>query len=212
MPKWVLYSVRAMNVDEKEQELTLHILQNINADEKVSQRKLASSLGIAVGLTNSYLKRLIKKGLVKMEQVPANRYAYMLTPKGFSEKARLVTDYMHRSLSLYREASSAYSDCVNQLLEQNKTTVILCGASELTEIASLWLERAGVKVKFIFDQDATKSRYAHYDIAHSLSETDIKEAALLLTTMQKDRMLELIDATGVADMAHVIVPSILQQQ
>ncbi len=47
-----------------------------------SQRRLASDFGVALGLANAYLRRCVKRGVVKASQVPARRYAYYLTPRG----------------------------------------------------------------------------------------------------------------------------------
>ena len=65
----------------------LQVLEVIENDARISQRGLADKLGIALGLTNSILRRLVRKGLVKTRALPANRLAYYITPQGFSEKA-----------------------------------------------------------------------------------------------------------------------------
>ena len=65
----------------REDKLTLDLLDAIERQDNISQRHLARHMGIALGLTNSYLKRCVRKGLVKIHHVPANRYLYYLTPK-----------------------------------------------------------------------------------------------------------------------------------
>jgi hypothetical protein len=72
----------------------LGLLESVERDGAQSQRKLASDLGIALGLVNAYLKRCVKKGLLKIGQAPARRYAYYLTPHGFAEKSRLYASYL----------------------------------------------------------------------------------------------------------------------
>ena len=72
----------------------LGLLESVERDGGQSQRRLASELGIALGLVNAYLKRCVKKGLVKVGQAPARRYAYYLTPQGFAEKSRLTVEYL----------------------------------------------------------------------------------------------------------------------
>ena len=74
--------------------IVLGLLQSVERDGAQSQRKLASDLGIALGLVNAYLKRCVKKGLLKIGQAPARRYAYYLTPHGFAEKSRLTVEYL----------------------------------------------------------------------------------------------------------------------
>ena len=74
----------------------------VEENSQITQRSLASELGIALGLTNAYLKRCVRKGWVKINQAPANRYAYYLTPRGFAEKSRLtapVSDHVVQLLS-----------------------------------------------------------------------------------------------------------------
>jgi len=97
-----------MNAGNKVGTLTLEILQAIEGDSEVTQRHLASRPGVALGLANSYLKRCVKKGLIKIQQAPANRYAYYLIPKGFAEKIRLTAEYLSLSFDFYRRASN---DC-----------------------------------------------------------------------------------------------------
>ena len=74
--------------------IILGMLSAVERDSNVTQRHLARELGIALGLANAYLKRCAKKGFIKIRQVPLNRYAYYLTPRGFAEKSRLTAEYL----------------------------------------------------------------------------------------------------------------------
>ena len=67
-------------------ETLLGVLNVIERDSQTSQRLISSELGVALGLANAYLKRCVRKGLIKISQVPRRRYAYYLTPQGFAEK------------------------------------------------------------------------------------------------------------------------------
>src|SRR5215471_20635773 len=89
-------------------EIVLGLLTSVEGDSGITQRKLARDLGIALGLANAYLRRCVRKGLVKMRQVPLNRYTYYLTPQGFAEKGRLTAEYLAVSLDFFRRARS---DC-----------------------------------------------------------------------------------------------------
>jgi len=61
-------------------EIVLGLLESVERNGEQSQRDLASELGIALGLVNSYLKRCVNKGLLKVQEVPARRYAYFGSP------------------------------------------------------------------------------------------------------------------------------------
>src|SRR5947199_10692339 len=76
-------------------------LEAIAEDDRITQRTLAGKLGIALGLTNLYLKRLVRKGYIKCVNVQSNRLQYLLTPKGIAEKTRLTYEFMQYSLVLY---------------------------------------------------------------------------------------------------------------
>src|SRR5215468_444390 len=86
-----------------DERIVLGLLNSVD-DGAQSQRRIAEELGIALGLVNAYLKRCVKKGLVKVSEAPARRYAYYLTPKGFSEKSRLTVEYLSASFSFFRQA------------------------------------------------------------------------------------------------------------
>ncbi len=120
-----------------ESELSLRLLSTIEGDHSVSQRSLALRLGIAVGLTNAYFKRCLRKGWVKAQAVPAKRYAYFLTPKGFSEKSRLVGEYLTSSLGFFRNARSQFADCLAYGHDRGWQRLAMVGDGDLAEIATL---------------------------------------------------------------------------
>jgi predicted transcriptional regulator len=81
----------------------LKLLEAVEQDSRVTQRGLAGKLGIALGLTNIYLRRLVRKGYIKCVNVQSNRITYLITPRGIAEKARLTYEFMDYSLHLYGE-------------------------------------------------------------------------------------------------------------
>src|ERR1700733_6588894 len=126
-----------LEVEHENERIVLDLLNSVEQDGAQSQRRIAAELGIALGLVNAYLKRCIKKGLVKVHDAPARRYAYYLTPQGFAEKSRLTVDYLSASFSFFRLAKG---DCA-RAFEAAKTNgfsrLVLAGKSDLAEIAIL---------------------------------------------------------------------------
>src|SRR5215831_9318840 len=123
--------------DEDNQRIVLGLLQSVERDGGQSQRRLAADLGIALGLVNAYLKRCIKKGLVKVSEAPARRYAYYLTPRGFAEKSRLTVEYLSFSFGFFRQAKTDCSGLFRAAHARGIKTVALAGQSDLAEIAAL---------------------------------------------------------------------------
>ena len=120
-----------------ETEITLGLLQAVDEDSAVTQRSVAGQLGIALGLANAYLKRCVKKGLIKVKQVPPNRYAYYLTPKGFTEKSRLTAEYLSSSFNFFRRARLECGELMERCRTRGWNRIALCGTSDLGEIAVL---------------------------------------------------------------------------
>ena len=68
----------------------LHLLNEVERNAVVTQHTMARKLGVAHGLTNLYLKRLARKGCIKITTIPRYRIKYLLTPRGMTEKTRLT--------------------------------------------------------------------------------------------------------------------------
>src|SRR5215468_1944263 len=83
--------------DLQDDQVVLGLLESVERNGAQSQRHIAAELGIALGLVNAYLGRCVKKGLVKVHNAPARRYAYYLTPQGFAEKSRLTVQFLSDS-------------------------------------------------------------------------------------------------------------------
>jgi DNA-binding MarR family transcriptional regulator len=123
-----------------EVDITLGMLNAVEENSVVTQRSLAKELGIALGLANAYLKRCVSKGLIKVTHIPANRYAYYLTPKGFAEKSRLTAQYLALSFDFFRAARAQCAEILAECQLQGWTRIVLCGGGELAEIMMLCVE------------------------------------------------------------------------
>ena len=89
--------------NESKQEIVLRLLEQVEADDSVSQDRFAKRVGIAKGLANAYFNRCLQKGWIRLRQVPKQRFLYYLTPKGFAEKARLTAEFLTSSYQFYRD-------------------------------------------------------------------------------------------------------------
>ena len=132
----------------------LQILTEIEQASTLTQRSLATKLGIALGLTNLYLKRLAKKGYIKVTTIPRNRVKYLLTPRGIAEKTRLTYEYMSFSLSLYRRARDSVQKSLGPLVRDGHRRIAFYGIGEAAEVAYLCLKEIGVEPKAVFDEEA----------------------------------------------------------
>ena len=117
----------------------LQLLSEVESNAAVTQRSLAKTLGVAVGLTNLYLKRLIRKGHIKITTIPRNRLKYLVTPRGMAEKSRLTYQYMQYSLSYYRKMRQRLHQVFLTLSNEGAKRIVIYGTGELAELAYLTL-------------------------------------------------------------------------
>jgi len=117
----------------------LQLLSEVESNAAVTQRSLAKTLGVAVGLTNLYLKRLIRKGHIKITTIPRNRLKYLVTPRGMAEKSRLTYQYMQYSLSYYRKMRQRLHQVFLTLSKDGAKRIVIYGTGELAELAYLTL-------------------------------------------------------------------------
>ena len=82
------------------------VLRVLSRNPDFTQREIAAQLGMSTSGLNYVLHALIDKGLVKVRNFAQSNnklgYAYLLTPSGVAEKARLTADFLERKLSEYK--------------------------------------------------------------------------------------------------------------
>ncbi len=161
--------------------LVLGLLSSVDADGARSQRRIAAELGVALGLVNAYLKRAIKKGFVKVGQAPARRYAYYLTPQGFSEKSRLTVQFLSSSFSLFRKAKEDYGRIFDRAQTLGFRRIVLAGQSDLCEIAILCAVDGPISIVAIVDPDVTATRFIGVKVVSSYMEVDGQFDAVVVT-------------------------------
>ena len=87
-------------------EIRYRLFKLIQAQPDITQRQLAQELGVSLGKTHYCLKALIDKGWVKAARFRDNPnkgvYAYLLTPRGITEKARVTTRFLKRKIGKFK--------------------------------------------------------------------------------------------------------------
>lgn len=188
--------------------LTLGILNAVHESSEVTQRNLASELGIALGLTNAYLKRCVHKGYIKVQSAPARRYAYYLTPTGFAEKSRLTAQYLSDSLSFFRDARGQLTDAFVMCAANGWRRVALAGAGELCEIATLAAREYPVEIVAIVDGSVGPGEFAGHRVVAQLGEVLPVDAVLITDTTAPQRCYD--DLTGQLAPERIIAPALLR--
>ncbi|MFN7191595.1 MAG: winged helix-turn-helix transcriptional regulator [Rhodospirillales bacterium] len=204
----------APKIERESATLLLGVLSAVEHDSRITQRSISSQLGVALGLANAVLKRCVRKGLIKISSAPLNRYAYYLTPIGFSEKARLTAEYLRVSFDLFRDARRQYHAIFVDLAAQGCTRIVLVGASELAEAALLSAREAAVEIVGLVDVAQVGQSHLGMTVAGELRAFVGTFDAVVLCDMREPqaayvRMLAEAAALGFDD-ARVTGPSLLR--
>ena len=196
-------------------EIVLGLLTSIERNSAITQRKLAGDLGIALGLANSYLRRCVRKGLIKIGQVPLNRYAYYLTPQGFAEKSRLTAEYLTVSFNFFRRARSDCAELLQECAARGWTRVALCGAGDLAEVAVLSAGESEIEVVCVIDPARAGGRCVSVPIVADLAAAQQQGAfdgVILTDTQAPQRRFDELIASGPAyglSAVCVVAPNLL---
>jgi DNA-binding MarR family transcriptional regulator len=132
---------------------SLQILDELSNNDALTQRDLSQRLGIALGLVNSYIKNLVAKGYITVRNIPSKRYAYYLTPKGFSEKSRLAYDLLQDYTRIYREAKNNYRQLFIELEHAGVKCIVFAGADEVAEFAYITLQDTKLELTGVVDTE-----------------------------------------------------------
>jgi DNA-binding MarR family transcriptional regulator len=175
---------------ELEDRRNLQALEAIAEDAHHTQRTLAAKLGMALGLTNIYLRRLVRKGYVKCVNVQSNRLRYLLTPTGIAEKTRLTYEFMEYSLFLYGQVRQHLRTVLQSAVRENRKRIAVYGTGEAAELAYLSIAELGLELVAVFD-----GADAHPFLGHVVrpieAHLDVPFDLLLVATL--DRSEQLVD-------------------
>ena len=116
------------------------IIEEISRKKDITQRELSSKTQMSLGSVNIILKRLIIRGLVKTRNLNTKKVEYMLTPKGFSEKAKKTYDYMFKTVNLVKVVREQIAKIVLEEFNKGQKSFIVLGNDDLADIIELALK------------------------------------------------------------------------
>lgn len=126
------------------------VIREISNNHKPNQRIIAKSVGISLGLTNLIIKRLIKKGYIKIKEVLPRTIQYMLTPKGFAEKTRKTYHFTLQTIKTLEAIKANIQEIVTDVYKKGARGFVILGNGELASLAEIAfknLDLGGIELK-----------------------------------------------------------------
>ena len=142
----------------REESYTRQILARVHDNQAVSQRSLASELGIALGLANLLLRRMANQGLIRLVHIRPNRVLYLITPSGIAEKARMTVAYVSRNVQSYRDTRDRIRSRFTAISLEcdadgtGRKDIVFYGADEVAEIGYVCLQDTDLKLVGVVDR------------------------------------------------------------
>jgi len=163
-------------ISEKE----LKIIEEIAKNKGITQRELSRRAGISLGMVNMSLKKLAKKGYVKIKGMNKRSLEYVLTPKGFSEKAKKSYRYFRNTLASLKDMKRKIQALVLEEYSKGKRDFVILGNGELADIVEMSLK----------DLPLDEVRYRKVKEQKSISRISQENCVVLSTSEKYNKMSE----------------------
>lgn len=133
-------------LDEREYK----IIDALSQKNLSTQREISHHAGISLGLTNIIIKRLIKKGFLKIKKINKRRIFYYLTPKALLHRSIRTYNYIERTVKDVIAIKKKIQSAVAQKINPDYKTIFIVGENEIAEIARwalLELKLEGINIE-----------------------------------------------------------------
>jgi DNA-binding MarR family transcriptional regulator len=164
----------------------LQFLEEIEQNPKISQRELSHKFGIALGVTNACIKRMARRGLIRLKGIPPRRIAYYVTPKGFAEKANLALRFFSYNIRHYAETKKQIGRKLLEMQNSGVKRVVFYGLSDEMEVAYITLQGLDMELVGIVDEEKNQGiKVFGYDVIDLREGKGLNLDAILITSMQE---------------------------
>ena len=162
----------------------LQLLEEIEQNPKVSQRELSHKFEIALGVTNACIKRMARRGLIRLKGIPPRRIAYYITPKGFAEKANLALRFFSYNIRHYAEMKKQISKKLIEMQSSGVKRVAFYGLGDEMEVAYITFQGLHMKLVGIVDDERNwGKRVLGYKVIGPSEVKKLNPDAILITSV-----------------------------
>lgn len=137
------------------------VLQAIASGQRITQRSLASELGVALGLTNLLVRRLVARGYVKVAGIGTRHIRYLMTAAGWEALSHATRRSLQNTVVLYTETREQIRSSLSAISERcdvdaaGQKRVVFYGAGDVAEIAYVSLQSTDLTLVGVVDDRRT---------------------------------------------------------
>jgi len=178
----------------------LSLLQELEKNPIVSQRELSNKFGIALGVTNACLKRMVRRGWIRISSLNHHKIGYFLTPKGFTEKAKLTLHLISWTVKHYSSLKDIIGERLLEMQNRGVERIVFYGVSDEMEIAYVTLQGLNLKLVGIVEDEEKMSRKEvfGFELKGIEKVETLKPDAVLITSFigqdeRREKLKKLLD-------------------
>jgi DNA-binding MarR family transcriptional regulator len=172
------------NLDIRE----LEILERLEGNGHLTQRDLSKEVGIALGLVNHLLKKMVKKGWIKIKNIDSKKIRYLITPEGAREKSSLLYKRVESTIHFYLDAKRVIKDKVIHLKKEGIEDVSIYGINHISEVLFIVLKELGLELVCVVDDNKEGEEWFGYDVIGMDQFVKSNTTALILASFDKEEI------------------------
>ncbi len=166
----------------------LKILEKIENDGHLTQRDLSREVGIALGLVNHLLKKMVKKGWIKIKNIDAKKIRYLITPEGAKEKSSLLYKRVESTIHFYLEAKRVIKEKVQHLKNEGVKSVSIYGINHIAEVLFIVLKELGLRLDCVVDNNKKGKEWFGYKVIDMDEFLKSNTSVLILASFNEDEI------------------------
>ena len=171
--------------------IVYQFLEELEGGKTTTQKELSKRLRVSIGFVNALIKKFLKKGLIKVKQAPYKRFIYYLTPEGFIEKGKIVSDYLNSSLIIFKILRKEFSFLFQQEKKKNsRCAFVLFGVTEVTEICIISALENNVRIACVVDKKFNKGRFLGIKVRSKTSRLKEYEKVIITDSLNTQELYQ----------------------
>ncbi len=166
----------------------LEILERLENNGHLTQRDLSKEVGIALGLVNHLLKKMVKKGWIKIKNIDAKKIRYLITPEGAREKSSLLYKRVESTIHFYLEAKRVIKDKVIHLKNEGIKDVSIYGINHISEVLFIVLKELNLELVYVVDDNKEGEVWFGYTVVKIDEFVGSDANVLILASFDKEEI------------------------
>ena len=172
------------NLDIRE----LAILEKLENNGHLTQRDLSKEVGIALGLVNHLLKKMVKKGWIKIKNIDAKKIRYLITPEGAREKSSLLYKRVESTIHFYLDAKRVIKEKVEHLKGDGVKSVSIYGINHISEVLFIVLKELGLELTYVVEEEKEGEEWFGYNVIGMEEFVENKDSVLIFASFDKNEI------------------------